>query len=304
MQFKTLQIGEDLQEHISYSNHFVPLALCTDNFDDYFRSEWGCHWHDEFEFGIVQSGALEFTIYDNQKQFVKELRQGDGIFINSGCLHSARAIEPNTVLGAFALPIKFFDASLFENMFQQNIRPIIESGITNIILNAKDFDSKPLLSSIQELCSITEQEVAHEFHFVEMVCKIWRLISVRILHDKSVNIPAVNKVQEQRVKEILSYIHTHFGEHISIDDIARFATISRTECFRCFQAVLGKSPVEYLTEYRLSMATAMLANSEKTLADISHCCGFNSPSYFGKLFREQCGMSPKKYRKQLYAQKQ
>lgn len=181
-------------------------------------------------------------------------------------------------------------------MYQQDIRPIIESGITNMVLKATELDSQPLLYSIQELCTISEQEIGHELHLVEMVCKIWRHLLARISQEKTAYLSVGNKVQEKRVKEILSYIHTHFSKHISIDDLSRYAAISRTECFRSFQAVLGKSPVEYLTEYRLSMASAMLANSEKTLADISYSCGFNSPSYFGKLFRQQRGMTPKQYR--------
>ena len=298
MQFKTLQIGNDLKEHISYSNHLIPLTICIDNFNDYFQREWRCHWHDEFEFGIVLKGAAEFTIYEAQQNFSKELRQGDGIFIGSGSLHSAKGIEPDTVIAEFVLPINFFDFSIFENMFRQNIRPMIESGVASIVLSSADPNDQPLLSGIQEICSITDQEIGYELHFIEMVCKVWRFLMVRASQVKIEQSSLINKVQEQRVKEILSFIHAHYSEHISVDDMARFATISRTECFRCFQAILGKSPIEYLTRYRLSMATTMLVNSERTLSDISYLCGFNSPSYFGKLFREQCGLSPKKYREQ------
>lgn len=165
-------------------------------------------------------------------------------------------------------------------------------------------DDQPLLSGIQEICSITDRETGYELHFIETVCKIWRLLTIRILHDKQTGrIPAANKVQEQRMKQLLSFIHGHYSEHISIDDIAKSASISRTECFRCFHAIIKKSPSEYLTEYRLSMASMMLANTDRTLSDISCSCGFNSPSYFGKLFREKCGLPPKKYRDQMSIQK-
>lgn len=298
MQFKTLQIADDLREQITYSDLLVPLVVCVDNFDDYFRREWGCHWHDEFEFGVVQKGTVEFTVYNEQEQSVKELRQGDGIFIGSGCLHSAKALETDTVIAELALPINFFDINIFENMFHQNVRPMIESGITSIAFSASDKDDQPLLSAMRELCSIRERESWYELHIVELVCRIWRLLMIRALWEERSDVSAVNKDPERRVKKILSYIHAHFSEHISVDDMARYAAISRTECFRCFKAVLGKSPVEYLTEYRLSMATTMLTNSERTLADISYSCGFNSAGYFGKLFREQCGMTPKKLREQ------
>lgn len=83
---------------------------------------------------------------------------------------------------------------------------------------------------------------------------------------------------------------------ISIDDMAKTACISRTECFRCFREILNKTPSEYLNEYRLAMAATLLSDTDKTLSDICYSCGFKSPSYFGKRFKERSGMSPKKYR--------
>ncbi len=201
-------------------------------------------------------------------------------------------------MAGFVLPITFFNKP-FEGAAHRIIFPVTESEIADLVLKSTEQADQPLLSGVQEICSITEQETGYELHFVELVCKIWRLLIIRILRGQKVKpVSARNRLQEQRVKQILSFIHTHYSEHISIDDMARFATISRTECFRCFQAFLEKLPVEYLTEYRLSMAAMLLANTDPSLADISLSCGFSSPSYFGKLFREQSGVIPKQYREQ------
>lgn len=298
MHLKTLEIGKDLREHIPYGSHAIPLSVCVDSFDEFLHREWGYHWHDEIEFEVVQRGIVQFTVHNGQEQITVELRQGDGIIINSGYLHSAKALASDTVVAGFALPITFFEKP-FESAAHQVTRPVTESEIASLTLSASEQGDQPLLSGIQEICAITDQETGYELHFIELICKIWRLLTVRILQDQTAKpVPVGNRNQERRVKQILSFIHAHYSEHISIDDMARFAATSRTECFRCFQAVLGKSPVEYLTEYRLSMATAMLANSERTVVEISYSCGFSSPSYFGKLFREQCGMTPKKYREQ------
>ncbi|MCM1193720.1 MAG: helix-turn-helix domain-containing protein [Butyrivibrio sp.] len=302
MQLKTLHIGKDLRESISYNGQSIPLSVCIDNFDDYFQREWGCHWHDEIEFGVIQRGIAEFTIYNGQERFPIELHKGDGIFINSGCLHSAKALAPDTVIAGFVLPVLFFN-KLFENAAYQIVNPIIDSDIESYVLKSTIPKDQQLLSSVQEICSITDQEVSYELHFVETACKIWRLLTIRILQDGKTSQAATKKIQEQRIKQLLSFIHEHYSEHISIEDMAKSALISRTECFRCFQTVLGQSPVEYLTEYRLSMAMMFLANTKRSLSDISYSCGFNNPSYFGKLFRERCGLSPKKYRDQIHIQK-
>lgn len=300
MKLKTLQIGNDQQEHISYGGQSLPLSVCIDCFDDYFHRKWECHWHDEIEFGIIQKGAAQFTIYCGQEQFSKELHQGDGIFINSGYLHSAKALFPDTVIAEFVLPITFFEKP-FENAAHRITQSVTESEITNFAFRAAHEDDQILLSSIQEICSITDHDTGYELHFVELVCKIWRLLTIRILRErKEEPVSIANRVQEQRMKKILSFIHENYNKSININEMAKSAAISRTECFRCFHAILKKSPSEYLTEYRLSMASMLLATTERSLSDISTSCGFNSPSYFGKLFREQCGLSPKKYRKQFH----
>ena len=302
MQFKTLQVGKDLREHISYVGHFIPFLTCTDNFDEYVSREWEFHWHYEIEFGIVRKGSVQFTIYNGQEKFPKELHQGDGIFINSGYLHSAKALASDTVIAGLVLPITFFEKP-FGGAAHQILYPVTESEVADLVLKATDQQDQPLLSDIQEICSITDQEIGYELHFMELVCKIWRLLTIRILQTrKDAPVSAANRVQERRMKQILSFIHAHYSERISIDDLSRFAAISRTECFRCFQVILGKTPVEYLTEYRLSMAMMLLANTDRTLSEISSSCGFSNPSYFGKLFKEKCGLSPKKYRSQFQIQ--
>lgn len=298
MYLKTLQVGEDLRERISYGSHAMMLSTCVDNFDDYLHKEWGVHWHDEIEFGILQKGVAQFTVYNGSNQFSRVLHQGDGIIINSGYLHGAKALAHNTVIAELVLPITFFNKP-FENLSHQIVSPITESDVADLVLRATEQTDQPLLSNIREICSITEQEIGFELYFMELACRIWRLLTLRILQDQKTKlVPVQNRLQERRVKQILSFIHEHYSEHISINDIAKFAAISRTECFRCFQTLLKKSPMEYLTEYRISMAAMLLANTERSLIDISHSCGFNSPSYFGKLFREQCGVTPKKYREQ------
>ena len=90
---------------------------------------------------------------------------------------------------------------------------------------------------------------------------------------------------EQRVKKILEYIEEHYGEYITIEDMARQANVSRTECFRCFQRITGQTPLEYLTFYRLGQAAYKLRNTDSSITEICISSGFSQPSYFGKKFR-------------------
>ena len=104
--------------------------------------------------------------------------------------------------------------------------------------------------------------------------------------------------QTERAKGILAYIHTHFAEKITVEDIAKHMSISRSECFRCFKRFSNKRPLEYINEYRLTKAAKLLKETETSITVIASNCGFESASYFSKTFKQNYAMTPVQYRKQ------
>ena len=62
------------------------------------------------------------------------------------------------------------------------------------------------------------------------------------------------------------------------------AYISRSECFRYFKKFINKNPMEFTNEFRLSKASELLLETDKSIEFISSSCGFNSSSYFCKIF--------------------
>ena len=95
---------------------------------------------------------------------------------------------------------------------------------------------------------------------------------------------------------MLSFIYENYQNEISVEDIANAANISKSECFRCFRSMIEKKPIEFLNEYRLKKALELLTAADMPVTEVSLSCGFGHISYFGKLFREVYGMSPREYR--------
>ena len=58
-----------------------------------------------------------------------------------------------------------------------------------------------------------------------------------------------------------------------------------------------RSPIEYLTRYRIEMACTKLKNEDAPITAIAYDCGFNDVSYFIKTFRRYKKISPGKFRK-------
>lgn len=94
----------------------------------------------------------------------------------------------------------------------------------------------------------------------------------------------------------VEYIEIHYMNNISIADIADYLGISSSYLSRFFKAETGKSPLEYLTEFRISKSKDLLKDSSYTLKEISEKIGYNDVNSFIRYFKKYEGITPGKYR--------
>lgn len=99
------------------------------------------------------------------------------------------------------------------------------------------------------------------------------------------------------LETIKSYIHQHYAESISINDIANNFGIKRRYLTSVFQRYIGSSPIEYLTAYRILKAQELLLLTDKQILEISNSVGYVDNLYFSRVFKKKTGMSPTEYRK-------
>lgn len=121
-------------------------------------------------------------------------------------------------------------------------------------------------------------------------------ILIHINENNAPNSAAVNQIQESRVQVILNYIHSNYGKQILLEDLAAAANVSKSEVLRCFKAIIGISPIQYLKNHRLHNAAYFLKNSTYSIQTICELCGFDDNSYFSKSFKEKYHCSPREYR--------
>ena len=73
---------------------------------------------------------------------------------------------------------------------------------------------------------------------------------------------------------------------------------SRTKLYNKIRKVINVSPKRFIHEYRLKIATQMLAEGRMSVGEVADATGFNSPSYFSKAYRKRYGVMPSDVRKQ------
>lgn len=103
---------------------------------------------------------------------------------------------------------------------------------------------------------------------------------------------------DRKLNKILQYIMLHFHEELSLADIASYAGMNKTAFCRYFKTKTGKSFVSFLNDIRVGFACKSLldAHNSLTISDVCYASGFNSLSYFHRIFKRSKGVSPSEYR--------
>ena len=93
------------------------------------------------------------------------------------------------------------------------------------------------------------------------------------------------------------FIYYHYGERLTIEDIARAGLVGRSACYELFDRFAGTPPTAYLNRFRISTRAPLLEESDGTVGEIAVKCGYGTASYFIHAFRKQTGMTPQQYRR-------
>ena len=109
---------------------------------------------------------------------------------------------------------------------------------------------------------------------------------------------AGNAVENELTDTLTSYLERHFASPVTLEELARIVNLSPDYMCAQFKKEMGLTIMQYLTEIRIGHARHLLTlHPEKKVLEIGKMCGFESPSYFGKIFKKEVGMTPERYRK-------
>ena len=264
--------------------------------DDLTREEVPWHWHPELEAAIVTEGSVRAVI--SGEQF--DLNEGDGFFVNTGILHSCHALTPERCrLHSMCFHPRLVGGGTESAFHQKYVLPVTENkGFGGIALRRGVDWQAEALDRLEEAWQACVREPAH------YDLKVRHALSgaMAALSDHMASLHAGLSPKSlrdgERIKAMLTFIMENYGEEINTAAIARSASISESECLRCFRSTIGTTPIKYLREYRIEQAAGQLAGGDAAIADIAARCGFWDISYFTKTFREMKGLTPKEYRNQ------
>ncbi len=246
----------------------IPFAVYEQNYKE--REGNGIfHLHREIEILLVREGyALLFL--ENREIKIKK---GDIVFIPPFTPHRYKIPKDSY----FSHRCICFDSSLL-----YNIDPKVSTSIIN------DSDAFKLINRAFD--SYLEKKKGFELFIVGNLSLFFARLYEHNLIDSAKSAPSSFH------KSVIDYIDKNYHENITSTDIANTLHINHSYFCRLFKKNFGSPFQKYLSSYRIEKSKSLLKNSDLPISEIALKVGFNSISYFTKLFKEEFSITPTEYR--------
>jgi AraC-like DNA-binding protein len=251
----------------------------------FFEFKW--HYHPEYELTYIVKGS-GYRIVGNSYEHFEE---GDLVLLGSNLPHTWSGTSDNNEVSeaiviqfskGFIEPFLAFNESLSIKKMLESANRGISFNEDNILLaNLFDLVETKGIEKILKLVSILETLSQCEA----------KLIAGNKFHT------IVSKKSEMRINKVCLFIQDNFTEKISLKQAADLIFLTESNFCKFFKKATGKTFSDYLNEIRINEACRILVQSEKTISQTSFECGFETLSYFNRVFLNKKLMTPSSYRK-------
>lgn len=145
----------------------------------------------------------------------------------------------------------------------------------------------------KEMLYMAEHGDESPFH---LIGHLYLFIDYMSRSSVSMRLSSEGRVQDFYIKEALTYIEQNFQNDISVEGIAKSCGLNRSYFGRIFKDAIGKSPKEFIMDYRMVKATELLKLTDLTIGDIGNAVGYPNQLHFSRAFKHTYGMSPREWR--------
>ncbi len=253
------------------------------------------HFHNEYEIYYLVNGERYYFI-EKQIYYVKK---GSLVFIDRNQIHKTVGANTNYHDRVLMLiseeelkPIlslcDSFDAATF---FTKNF------GIIELSEAGQKHVECILFAIIREM---KQKQSNYEFLIKAKLAELM-IYAQRCKNGENSTVKAepVKTEKYKKISEIAQYINENYQTDISLSDISRDFYISKCYLSRIFKEITGFTVNEYINIIRVKKAQQLLEHSEYNITEIADLIGYDSITYFEKIFKKYLELSPLKYRKKF-----
>ncbi len=244
------------------------------------------HFHNYMEIGFCYDGVGELVLDD---QIVRYMSDTFSI-IPKNFPHTTNSENGSLSRWEYL----FIDVESFlREIYKDN--PIFAEDIIELVNHKAclvNVAKQPEMSKLI-LTILDEMREKKEF-YLETVRGL--LLSL-LMHIARMNYNISGKVRKRtgditQISNSLHYIGKHFGEDLSIGDLAAVCHMSETHFRRMFLKNMNMTPSDYLNMVRVQMACEYMKKHNASMEIVAEKCGFQSVSTFNRNFKKIVGITP------------
>ena len=275
-------------EKISPSNVNSSFSwLINPKLNDFFY--W--HFHPEYELVFIE--APEGTRHVGEH--ISRFAESDLVLIGSNIPHLNFDYGIKTDYTKTVLHIQLhFLENAFENTPElKAIEKLLEQSKLGIAFGK---DTKKELGGLFK--------TAHELPYFEQFLVILKILKILgessdyVLLHKEVPKNQYNKKEQERLKRLYQFIDEHYQRKIEIEEVAQLSNLSHAAFCRYFKKMTKLTFTEFLNHYRINQAKRLLM-LDKNVSETCFECGFESLSYFNRIFKKITSENPLAFKKRF-----
>ena len=267
------------------------------------------HCHDEFEITLICSEESDIHCINNGKKI--SLSKNSLIFFHNLDLHMLYKSNPapcDRCTIHFLPEIVMPYCTNMTNLLQVFYIRLSSTNASNV-LQLTDQQVEKYLKLFDELDFYRNHTLKGTYgtdvHSIVLLVRILLMLNSLYfdVHGKEpITSCSCSGEKYMLLCNILDYIHENYVGELSLEILSKKFYISRSQINTLFRNIMGLTPSQYISEYRLRQAKELLIQNTP-VETVCFECGYKNPSHFSHTFKQHEGMSPKQYQTAMQTQK-
>ncbi|MBS1752800.1 MAG: AraC family transcriptional regulator [Bacteroidetes bacterium] len=271
-------ILEDIQSR-QVNQSFVAYEFTV----PFFEFKW--HYHPEYELTLIKKGKGKRIIGDSHQFFL----DFDLVFIGPGLPHTWFSDSGHEDCEAVVIQ--------FREIFIQHFIKLKEFyPVTKLLIDSKQgLFFKGNEDLYKKIMALPGQEGLTRVSELLTVLQLLAEQNGQALSSKDYTIHKNTKTFK-RINLVCQHIQSHYQEKLSIEKVAGMLFLTKSAFCKFFKRAMKTPFSDYVNDIRIGHSCRMLTASDKTIKEIALECGFESLTYFNRVFQKKNGMTPSRYR--------
>jgi AraC-like DNA-binding protein len=250
--------------------------------------KWEYHFHPEIELVCVIAGTGTRHVGYHKSNFTN----GDLVLIGSNIPHSGFGLNSSDPHEEIVVQFK---QEILQFPSQE-----VEGNIINFLLDQAQygvrFSNKTKLKMIPKLRKLLDFEGFRRYLvLLEILYDLSKVKDYTLLNKQIMPYKIITK-NKKRLQDIFSFVEDNYHKEINIETVANLANLTIPAFCNFFKKTTQITFTEFVNRFRIGKA-CLLITREISPSDVCFQCGFNSVSYFNRMFKKYTDKTPSDYKK-------